>query len=328
MLPKGEGNTKEKLKARFHWDELIIDGIIESVSIDFDLFAANGRHCAPRWAYRSRSRTRSTNCSSPAPGRISRATRPRRGLRTPARAVRVRGRPTAAPSLLPENPRLNSRRGWDSNPTAWRGIAAQIGASTSLSLQAGASIDFNSSLSAGAGIGISAGVQAGASVSLDASFGLDAQASANISGAVSADTSAGFAIAAAGGVGAAIETVAILQAQSAADSARRSFGSAAPATAPSAPGPAPPRQRSAPLRFPPSAHQQSQRRPEFQSHDHAAAGDAESIANAVDAERDAVAVVPGIGDRRSVASDRRSPHDIIRFGRTAEAAGRERGRSS
>src|SRR5712671_5954359 len=43
VLPKGEGKSKTKPpKARFHWDELIIDGIIETVSIDFDLFAANG----------------------------------------------------------------------------------------------------------------------------------------------------------------------------------------------------------------------------------------------------------------------------------------------
>src|SRR5712672_1900164 len=43
VLPKGSGNTKQAPpKARFHWDELVIDGIIESLSIDFDLFAPNG----------------------------------------------------------------------------------------------------------------------------------------------------------------------------------------------------------------------------------------------------------------------------------------------
>src|SRR4029453_11638764 len=49
VLPKGTGNTKQKPpKARFHWDQLQIDGIIESVSIDFDLFAPNGTPPRPK----------------------------------------------------------------------------------------------------------------------------------------------------------------------------------------------------------------------------------------------------------------------------------------
>lgn len=236
VLPKGEGNTKEKPpKARFHWDELIIDGIIESVSIDFDLFAANGTPLRAKMGVSIKEQDAKYELLQSGPGanQPGNATAPGASGTGPGSSGAGPANSSAIALAGESAAEFATRMGLD--PTAWRGIAAQIGASSSLSLQAGASIDFNSSLSAGAGIGISAGVQAGASVSLGTSFGLDAQASANISGAVSADTSAGFAIAAAGGVGAAIETVAILQAQSAADSARRSFGSAAPAAAPSAP---------------------------------------------------------------------------------------------
>jgi|GEM_PF-3081467 len=43
VLPKEERGKKDKPpKARFIWNELQLDGIIESLSIDFDLFASNG----------------------------------------------------------------------------------------------------------------------------------------------------------------------------------------------------------------------------------------------------------------------------------------------
>jgi Contractile injection system tube protein len=236
VLPKGEGNTKEKPpKARFHWDELIIDGIIESVSIDFDLFAANGTPLRAKLgvAIKEQDAKYELLQSGPGANRPGNATAPGASGTGPGSSGAGPANSSATALAGESAAEFAARMGLD--PTAWRGIAGQIGASGSLSLKAGAAIDFSSSLSAGAGIGIAAGVQAGASTSLGASFGLDAQASANPSGAVSADTSAGFALAAAGGVGAAIETVAILQAQSAADSARRSFGFAAPAAVPSAP---------------------------------------------------------------------------------------------
>jgi hypothetical protein len=233
VLPKGEGNTKEKPpKARFHWDELIIDGIIESVSIDFDLFAANGTPLRAKMGVSIKEQDAKYELLQSGPGanQPGNATAPGASGTGPGSSGAGPTNSSATALAGESAAEFAARMGLD--PTAWRGIAGQIGASSSLSLRAGASIDFSSSLSAGAGIGISAGVQAGASISLGASFGLDAPAAANPSGA---DTSAGFAIAAAGGVGAAIETVAILQAQSAADSARRSFASAAPAAVPLGP---------------------------------------------------------------------------------------------
>src|SRR4051812_13610100 len=41
VLPR-ENGSKPPPKARFQWGELILDGIIQTVSIDFEHFAANG----------------------------------------------------------------------------------------------------------------------------------------------------------------------------------------------------------------------------------------------------------------------------------------------
>jgi hypothetical protein len=235
LLPQGDPGTKQTAaRVRFHWNELVFEGIIESTSIDFDLFAANGTPLRAKMGVTIKEQDARYQLLKSGPG----ANQP--GNPT------VPGAPGTGPGSyndLPPNRSgtalagesaadFASRMGLD--PTAWRGIAAQLGAGSSLSLQAGATINFSSNLSAGAGVGISAGFEANAGLSLDASFGLDTQNSASDSAVVAGGGSAGFALAAAGGVGAAIETVAILQAQAAADNARRSFGSspcAAPAVA-------------------------------------------------------------------------------------------------
>ena len=234
VLPRGEGNSKTKPpKARFHWDELIIDGIIESVSIDFDLFAANGTPLRAKMGVAIKEQDAKYELLQTGPGanQPGNASAPGVSGTGPGSSVSLSINSSASALAGESAADFAVRMGLD--PGAWRGIAGQIGASSSLSLKAGASIDFSTGLSAGAGIGVSAGVEVGASASLGASFGLSADGPG--SGGVSSAASAGFAMSAAGGVGAAIETVAIVQAQSASDSARRSFGSAVPVTPPSAP---------------------------------------------------------------------------------------------
>jgi hypothetical protein len=241
LRPKAKGKAKQvPPRARFIWDELKFDGIIESLSIDLDLFSGNGTPLRAKMGVSIKEQDpefellvvgagANQAINAPLPGRPGTGPGTHEG-ETPA--------DTTAPALEGESAAdFAARMGLD--PSAWRGIAAQLGASSSLSLQAGASIDFSSSLSASAGIGFSAGVEAGASASLGASFGLDANASATASASfgvsASGDVSAGFALSAAGGVGAAIETVAIVRAESAASDARRSFGSAVPSLPPPAP---------------------------------------------------------------------------------------------
>jgi hypothetical protein len=236
LVPQGNPGTKQTAaRVRFHWAELIFEGIIESTSIDFDLFASNGTPLRAKMSVSIKEQDAKYQLLQTGPGanKAGNATPPGAPGTGPGSSgggpANRRGIALAGESAA----EFTARMGLD--PAAWRGIAGQLGSSSSLSLPAGASINFDASLSAGAGIGISVGVEASASVSLGASFGLDANASASVAGPAAVDTSAGFALSAAGGVGAAIETVAIVKAQSASDSGRRSFGPAAPATAPSAP---------------------------------------------------------------------------------------------
>lgn len=219
VLPKGAGNTKQAPpKARFHWDELVIDGIIESVSIDFELFAPNGTPLRAKLGVSIKEQDAKYQLLQLGPG----ANRVGGGAHDSS-AIALAGESAAD---------FTARMGLD--PAGWRGIAAQLGGGSALSLRAGASIGFDSSLSAGGGIGISLGVEAGARVSLGASFGLEAGASLGLGGAVTG-AAAGFAVSAAGGISAAIETVAVVQAGSAAEQTRRSFGSAVPPSGPSSP---------------------------------------------------------------------------------------------
>ena len=234
VLPKTEGSSKSAPpKARFVWDELRIDGIIESLSIDFDLFAPNGTPLRAKMSVSIKEQDAKYQAGILGPGSNqpieasppgSTGTRPGTAIAAPP--------DRSADALDGESVAdFAARMGLD--PTAWRGIAAGLGAGSSLSLSAGVSVDFSASLSAGAGIGVSAGVEASASASIGASFGLEAGVS--ISAGASSSASAGFALSAAGGVGAAIETVAIVGAQTAASDARRSFGSAVPALPPATP---------------------------------------------------------------------------------------------
>src|SRR6267143_1487952 len=229
VLPKGQGNKKQvPPKCRFHWDELVIDGIIEEVSIDFELFASNGTPLRAKMGVSIKEQDAKYELLQSGPGanNANSATPPGKPGTGPGSGG---GGPTdsSAQALAGESAAgFAARLGLD--PTAWRGIAGQLGASSSLSLQTGLSIDFNSSLSVGAGIGISAGVDVGASASLEASFGLSASAGASFGVSAGGDASAGFALSAAGGLGAALETVAIVKSESAAAGARRSFGPAVP----------------------------------------------------------------------------------------------------
>jgi hypothetical protein len=91
---------------------------------------------------------------------------------------------------------FSARMGLD--PGAWRGVAG--GLDSTLSLDAGAEIDFSSSLTANVGIGAAVGVEAGASASVEASVGLGGESAAPPRAGIAAGTASGMALAAAGGV--------------------------------------------------------------------------------------------------------------------------------
>jgi hypothetical protein len=113
----------------------------------------------------------------------------------------------------------------DLDPAAWRGVAGQL--SSTLSIDGGLDVGFSAGLSVNAGVGVAVGFEAGGKTSLEGAFGLrddpDAAISAGV--ALGGASSAGFALAAAGGVSAAIESVAATRTQKAESEARLSFDS-------------------------------------------------------------------------------------------------------
>jgi hypothetical protein len=138
-----------------------------------------------------------------------------------------------------------ARQGVD--PTAWRAIAAQLDGST-IALPAGRELDFSAALGAASALGAhAAGVEAGIARTLDAAYGLEAAA-----GTVGREMSnaAGFALAAAGGVAAAIAAVQSAKADAAANAARDAFAAPAMPDTSSGPpsGPTPPTQSRPALR--------------------------------------------------------------------------------
>jgi hypothetical protein len=239
LLPIGSGNAKQAPpKARFHWDDLVIDGIIESLSLDFSLFAPDGTPLRAKMtvAIREQDAKYELLQSGPGANRPIEASPP--GSPGTGPGSTSGGPPDRSADALDGESAADFATRMGLDPSAWRGIAAQLGAGSSLSLPAGVSIDFNASLSAGAGVGVSAGVEAGAGLSLGASFGLEAGASASsAAGRAAANLSSGFALSAAGGVSAAIESVAMVQTRSAATGARSQFGSDVPNTAAAGPPP-------------------------------------------------------------------------------------------
>lgn len=247
VLPKGTGKQKQKPpKARFIWKDLQVDGIIEDLSIDFDLFAADGTPLRAKMSVTMKEQDAKYQRGKIGPGANS-AT----GVGLPGAAgagpgsfgggIGVSAGVTAGLSAgvgvsatLGDSTRLAlsgesaaefaARAGLD--PAAWRGVTG--GLDNTLSLKAGAEIDFSSSLTAGSGVGVNTGVDAGATASPEAQVGLDVRGAVPTPAAISLGSpgaSAGFALAAAGGVVAAINTVQTVKAGSAANAAKAAFAS-------------------------------------------------------------------------------------------------------
>jgi hypothetical protein len=227
VISQGSGpGRKSPPRVKFHWDRLIIKGVITSVAVDFDLFAANGTPLRARVGISIREQDAkyeigtSTETDAPEPGEGNETTPGSQGGGGDDPRADRTGTALEGESLAD----FAVRMGLDAG--AWRGLAA--GLEGTLSLSAGLEIDFSASLNVSAGVGVSVGFEADLGVSLEASLGLEASASisAGVSAGAGASASAGFALSAAGGVGAAIETVKIAKAEAAASETIRAFGAA------------------------------------------------------------------------------------------------------
>jgi hypothetical protein len=227
--------SKEKKKfvaprIRFHWNDLVFDGVVDSITIDLDHFAASGTPLRAKVSLAIKEQNRDLELLTAGPGA-------NRGGNAPKPGHPSAGSPGSAGTGIATNtePALDgesasefaSRVGVD--PAAWRGL--QLGGENSLALSAGVEVGFDASLSASAGLGVTLGVEAGASLSLEASFGLEASAALNAVAGVGtgAELAAGFALSAAGGVSAAIESVQSARNQSVQEESRAAFKAPAPA---------------------------------------------------------------------------------------------------
>lgn len=249
VLPKGEGKQKQKPpKARFIWKDLQIDGIIEDLSIDFDLFAADGTPLRAKMSVTMKEQdakyqrgklgpgantaggARAPGIGSAGPGSFGASVGLNAGVGLSGGIGLSAG--ISAGAGFTDSTRLAlsgesaaefaARAGLD--PAAWRGVTA--GMDSTLSLKAGAEVDFNASLSSGGGVGVTVGVESGASSSPEAALGLDVRGAVPTAAGIALGgpgASAGFALAAAGGVTAAIETVKTLKANDAASAAKVAF---------------------------------------------------------------------------------------------------------
>lgn len=239
VLPKGqEQNKQAPPKLRFQWGNLLIDGIVDSVSIDFDLFAADGtplrakvglsiKEQDSKYQFLAAGPGANTGGNKPQPGQAALGVQGSINVGVSAQAAFAIGGESAA--------EFAARVGVD--PAAWRGLATDL--SNPLSLEAGAEIGFHADLNVSAGLGVTMGVEAGVSASLEASVGLEASATLNaVPGVgVSAELATGFALSAAGGVSAAVETVQVAKTQAASQQAKQAFGLSTPTTPPrSVPG--------------------------------------------------------------------------------------------
>jgi hypothetical protein len=257
ILPE-PGGAKEKSKPpkiQFSWGDIILVGFMEGLSVDFDLFASNGYPLRAKLSFTVKSQDAKQELSEvagpgsnapPAPGAPGMGAVGGVGLGRSAAlgagtgiglsaGVGLGASLSAGVSLGGQTAlaiggesaaEFAARVGLD--PQAWRAVAAGQVDGT-LSIDAGAEISFDASFSAAAGIGVTAGVEAQMGGSVEASFGI----TTSPPGATAGQGGPGFALSAAGGLGAALQTVEIVGAASAAAATRRGFDAPEPAPPPS-----------------------------------------------------------------------------------------------
>jgi hypothetical protein len=228
VFPKEQGEDKQKPpKMRFQWGSFMIDGVVDSINVDLDHFAADGTPLRAKVSLSIKEQNSKLIFRTAAPGANQKGGAPQPG-KPSAGAPGSQGGSAdqVAAALGGESlPEFAARVGLD--PGAWRGLSTGISGSLSgdLTLEAGVEVGFSAGLSANAGLGVTLGVEAGVKASLEASFGLEASAglSAVAGLGVSAELAAGMSLSAGGGLSAALETVQAVKSQAAEQQARQAF---------------------------------------------------------------------------------------------------------
>lgn len=259
----GNGGSQQSTppRIRFSWGDLIVEGVVNSLSVDFDHFAANGVPLRAKVALsiQGQDRKREVQASSdarrgaPPPGSSS-AAGPGGGASLSFGAGLSLGAGLgisagAGLSLgIGASVNVGLALGGESaadfavragvDPSAWRGL--DFGGESSLSLSAGATISFSAGLTASAGLGTTPGVSASATDSLESNLGLAPKGGSGArtsAGNATERLATGFSLANAGGLGSAIETVQQSKNASAEQQSRDAFQTPPrPAPVGSAPG--------------------------------------------------------------------------------------------
>jgi contractile injection system tube protein len=251
------GSREAPPRVRFAWGDFQIDGVMGSYTEDVDLFSPQGVPLRAKVSISIRGQNPDVAANRTGAGVATGA-----GATTPgggggggavgtigfgaslsvgaslslAASVSLGADVTTGVAIGGESAaEFAARMGVD--PGAWRGIAG--GLDSTVSIEAGTEIDVSAGLSSSAGVGAATGVEASAAVPLDAAVGLAGERAAPQRSGAAPGTAAGFALAAAGGVQSAVETVRIADTAAKASGAKEAFAlaprAATPPAAPSAP---------------------------------------------------------------------------------------------
>jgi hypothetical protein len=235
-------------RARFEWNELRLDGVIESLTIDFELFASDGTPLRAKMSVTLAEQNRKYQAAELGP-----ASRSGGGAPAPGKAGSGPGSSPSAggtgTSLVPggrSEPALSgeaaaqfaARVGID--PAEWRSVTG--GLDNPLAIAGGVEVTFGGKAGQIGGLGVTVGVEAGTKATAAQEFGVDAGASVPTRAGVALGPggSSGFRLAASGGLAPSLDRVAKQETAAAAASTRAAFDRSVPNPAqlppPDAPG--------------------------------------------------------------------------------------------
>lgn len=241
VLPSVPESKQTPPRIRFHWGAFVYEGVVSGLQEEIDLFSSAGVPLRAKVGVTIKNQDPKFTATAAGPGwaNASDATPVGKTPATPGTSGGGQGNRSGTALGGESAAAFAARMGVD--PNAWRGLDV-TGLDTPLSLPAGLEIGFSANLSASLGLGAQAGIEAGVGGSIEQAFGLQT------AGGGAAQNQAGFALAAAGGVRAAAETVQIAKSGQAASQARAAFATPSAAAAAGLPSkPAAPEQARTPL---------------------------------------------------------------------------------
>jgi len=256
VLPT-KGSSDPPPRVGFHWGDIVVEGIMSSYQEDLDLFSPEGTPLHSKVSISIQQQDPTLEATGPGAKKGDNATTPGSVGGAPGTigfgaslsvgagaslgvsaglGIGISGGASVSAGIGDQTgiaiggesaAEFAARMGVD--PTAWRGVAA--GLDSTISIDAGTEIDFSSNLSASVGVGASIGVEAGASASVEASVGLGGETETPPRAGAAPGTASGMALAAVGGVQAAVATTQVAATSAAASDAKQAYGIAAPPAA-------------------------------------------------------------------------------------------------